>query len=161
MASGILVNGSYRDNGFVSSLVVGLIAIVPGVLIAAYTDQAILGTFILSVGALLLGVAIIRYFQLTSRRIRLEDLEDGFAVTTARGRFEFGDERVTDLATYVAAKFANGVPKGAQRNGMVQIDADEVPGTIPIAYDWGMNKPDPLFDLFSRWLDRLTATAFA
>ncbi len=149
----VLVRGGYNsDNLFVCCIGFGSVGAIVGILLYFLAAVPEYGLWIASAGAVLLGMAFLRFLSLRSQRLWLEDLEENeFRLSSHRRTVELNDADLVEMTTNVSTHFENGVPKNGKRKTTLLLDAPEFPVELELDYKWPVKNNDPLAELFERW----------
>ena len=158
-AKPVLVNGSYKDAGFILTAVFAGVFVVLVLVcqLAGAPDEVgyVLGGFAL-VFALL---AFFLYQRITARRLTVLSTADGFVTFDRGGEREYFDADATDIATAFTRRYSNGVLKGYTRKATIEVEVDGVRRDLVFQYPTNLNEADPLGDLFERLVNRLAGVA--
>ena len=155
----VSVGMSYSDGGFVTGVVIAVLGIGAAAVVTALDGDETLAAILAGVGGFGVFLAMLRHATISRNRRWLAPTDTGFILTDRRGEFEFADEMVSDLATWVKVVYSNGNPHKNRRTGGFVITAGEASVNFQFGYDFPLGQTDPLGPMLDRVFDKLVAAA--
>jgi hypothetical protein len=114
-----------------------------------------------AVGGVFAALALARLLVVVRNRRWIKPTEFGLIVTDRRGVVAYTDEMIRALGFWAEVVYSRGVARASRRTGTLVLATDDEDVSVPFRYDFPLNEPDPLGELFERVFGKLVSAAKA